>query len=162
VARVNPSAESLQALVESVVESHRGKIGALMPVLHSIQGRLGYIPADAVPAIARRMNLSRAEVHGVISFYQDFRTEPPGAHVVHLCRAEACQAMGSDALERHARERLGIDYGETTADGRFSLEPAYCLGNCACTPSLRIDDRLYARVTEEQFDRLIADLEEAD
>ena len=103
---MNASAVSLEELVEAAVESHRGVVGALMPVLHAIQERLGYIPSDAVPMIARSLGLSRAEVHGMIGFYHDFRSEPPGEHIVHLCRAEACQAMGSRALEQHAREML--------------------------------------------------------
>jgi formate dehydrogenase subunit gamma len=105
------------------------------------------------------MSLSRAEVHGVISFYHDFRTEPVGEQLVHLCRAEACQAMGSRELEQHARQRLGVDFGETTADGRFTLEAVYCLGNCACSPSIRIGDEVHARVSPGKFDELIARLE---
>jgi formate dehydrogenase subunit gamma len=131
----------------------------LLPVLHSVQDKLGFIPQEAVPFIARAMNLSRAEIHGVMSFYHDFRSEPPGEHIVHLCRAEACQAMGARGLELHARERLGIDFGETTADGLFTLEPVYCLGNCACSPSIRINDEVHARVSTESFDELIAGLE---
>ena len=156
---MNSSAVSLQEIVESAVEAHRGKIGPLMPVLHSIQEKLGYIPGEAVPMIGRLMNLSRAEIHGVMSFYHDFRSEPAGDHVIHLCRAEACQAMGSALLEQHARARLGVEFGETTADGLFTLEPVYCLGNCACSPSIRIDDDVYARVSAEQFDELIARLQ---
>ena len=156
---MNSSAVSLQEIVESAVEAHRGKIGPLMPVLHSIQEKLGYIPGEAVPMIGRLMNLSRAEIHGVMSFYHDFRSEPAGDHVIHLCRAEACQAMGSASLEQHARARLGVEFGETTADGLFTLEPVYCLGNCACSPSIRIDDDVYARVSAEQFDELIARLQ---
>lgn len=108
---------------------------------------------------ASAMGLSRAEIHGVMSFYHDFRSEPAGEHIVHLCRAEACQAMGARELERHARERLGIGFGETTADGLFTLEPVYCLGNCACSPSIRINDATHARVSAEKFDALIAALE---
>ena len=115
------AAVSIEEIVETAVESQSGKIGALLPVLHAVQHRLGHIPRDAVAAIARAMNLSRAEVHGVISFYHDFRTEPVGEHVVHLCRAEACQAMGSRELEQHARQRLGVVFGVTREDGRFSL-----------------------------------------
>ena len=111
--------------------------------------------------IAEAISLSRAEVHGVMSFYHDFRSQPAGEHVVHMCRAEACQAMGSRGLEEHARDRLGIDYGETTADGLFTLEPVYCLGNCACSPSVRINDEIHARVSAEKFDELISALEEA-
>jgi formate dehydrogenase subunit gamma len=156
---MNSSAVSLQEIVESAVESHRGKVGALLPVLHSVQDKLGFIPKEAVPLIAGAMNLSRAEIHGVMSFYHDFRSEPAGEHIVHLCRAEACQAMGARGLEQHARERLGIDFGETTADRLFTLEPVYCLGNCACSPSIRINDEIHARVSPELFDELIAGLE---
>jgi len=156
---MNPSAVALREIVEGAIERHRGKIGALMPVLHSIQESFGYIPKDAVSMLAGAMNLSRAEIHGVLSFYHDFRSEPAGEHTVQMCRAEACQAMGARALEAHARERLGIGLGETTADGRFSLEPVYCLGNCACSPSIRINDKTFARVSAEKFDALIDALE---
>ena len=114
--------------------------GALLPVLHEIQHEIGHIPPTAVPAIARALNLSRAEVHGVISFYTHFRTEPVGAHLIQLCRAEACQAVGSRELEAHVKARLGIDYNATSGDGQVTLEPVYCLGNCACGPSLQIDE----------------------
>jgi formate dehydrogenase subunit gamma len=153
------SAYSLAETVEAVVQAHAGGIGPLLPVLHDIQERMGYVPAEAIPLIARALNLSRAEVYGVMQFYHDFREEPPGEHLIALCRAEACQAMGSRELEAHARRKLGIDYGETTPDGRFSLESVYCLGNCACTPSVRIDDAIHARVTPERFDELLEALE---
>jgi len=156
---MSSSAVALKEIVESAIESHKGKIGALLPVLHSIQDKLGHIPPESIPMIGRAMNLSRAEVHGVMSFYHDFRSEPAGEHILHLCRAEACQAMGSRELEDHVKERLGIDYGETTSDGLFTLEPVYCLGNCACSPSLRVNDDLHARVTAETFDELIEGLE---
>jgi len=156
---MNPSAVSLNEIVENIVESHHGKVGALLPVLHSVQDTLGFVPREAVPLIAGAMSLSRAEIHGVMSFYHDFRSEPAGEHIVHLCRAEACQAMGANALEQHARERLGVGFGETTDDGLFTLEPVYCLGNCACSPSIRINDEIHARVSTEKFDELIARLE---
>jgi len=156
------AAVSLQEIVEAAVNANRDRIGALLPVLHAIQDKLGHVPPDAVPMIANALNLSRAEVHGVISFYHDFRTEPPGEHIVHLCRAEACQAMGARELEQHARERLGVGYGQTTADGLFTLEPVYCLGNCACAPSIRINDDIHARVSAARFDELIAGLEAAE
>jgi len=156
---MNSSAVSLREVVEHAVEQHRGKVGALMPVLHSIQETFGFIPTEAVPIMASALSLSRAEVHGVMSFYHDFRSEPAGEHIVQLCRAEACQAMGARELEAHARERLGVGFGETTADGLFTLEPVYCLGNCACSPSIRVDDAIHARVTAEKFDALIAGLE---
>ena len=156
------AAVALREIVEVAVNANRDRIGALLPVLHAIQDKLGHVPPDAVPMIANALNLSRAEVHGVISFYHDFRTEPSGEHIVHLCRAEACQAMGARELEQHARERLGVGYGETTADGLFTLEPVYCLGNCACAPSIRINDDIHARVSAARFDELIADLEAAE
>jgi len=149
-------------MIESVVESHRGKIGALLPVLHSIQDQLGHIPSESVPMIARELNLSRAEIQGVIGFYHDFRTEPVGEHIIHICRAEACQAMGARELEEYASKRLGVAYGGTTADGKFTLQPVYCLGNCACSPSVRINDDLHARVTSPKFDALISALEAQD
>jgi formate dehydrogenase subunit gamma len=155
------SAYSLAEAVEAVVQEHAGAIGALLPVLHSLQQRLGYIPSAAIPLLAKALNLSRAEVHGVMHFYHDFRSEPAGDHVIQLCRAEACQAMGGRALEAHVKARLGVDYGATTADGRFTLEPVYCLGNCACTPSLRIDDAIHARVTPGRFDQLLDELQES-
>ena len=132
--------------------------GALLPILHDVQGQYGYIPDDAIPVIAQALNLSRAEVQGVISFYHDFKTAPSGDHIVHICRAEACQAMGARDLEKHAKNTLGVDYGETTADGKITLEAAYCLGNCACSPSVRIDDRVYARVNGDRFDQLVTGL----
>ena len=149
------AAVSLQEIVEAAVDAHREQIGALLPVLHAVQQKLGHVPPDAVPMIAHELHLSRAEVHGVISFYHDFRLQPPGEHTVHLCRAEACQAMGARQLES---ERLGVDFGETTADGLFTLEPVYCLGNCACSPSVRINDEIHARVSPAKFDELIARL----
>jgi formate dehydrogenase subunit gamma len=154
------SAVSLQEIVDSTIEAHHEKVGALLPVLHSIQDKLGHVPKEAVPMIAQAMNLSRAEIHGVMTFYHDFRSEPAGENIIHLCRAEACQAMGARELERHVMESLGIGYGETTADGLVTLEPVYCLGNCACTPSIRINDEIHARVSSEKFNELLKRLEE--
>jgi formate dehydrogenase subunit gamma len=154
------AAFSLAETIEAIIQEHTGQVGALMPVLHSVQERMGYIPSEAIALIAAALNLSRAEVHGVMHFYHDFRTEPAGDHVIQLCRAEACQAMGGRALEAHVKARLGVDYGKTTADGRFTLDPVYCLGNCACTPSVRIDDAVHARVTPERFDQLLDALRE--
>ena len=147
--------ERIAEVVTAGIERFQAVPGGLLPLLHALQDALGYIPADAVPAIARGLQLSRAEVHGVISFYHDFRGEPAGSHVLQICRAEACQAMGSRALEAHAKQRLGIDYGDTTADGSLSLEPVYCLGNCACSPSVRLDDEIHARVDPARLDALL-------
>lgn len=143
------------AIVASAVQKYADMPGGLLPLLHEVQASLGHVPRDCVAAIAVGMGLSRAEVHGVIGFYHDFHDQPRGETTIHLCRAEACQAMGSRQLEAHVKSRLGIDYGGTTEDGRFSLEPVYCLGNCACSPSIRIGDDVFARVDAKRFDQLL-------
>lgn len=148
--------DDIAKVVAAAVENNRGRIGALMPVLHEVQNALGQVPSEAVPLIARALNLSRAEVQGVIGFYHDFHNESRGETVIQVCRAEACQANGGRALEAHAKKSLGIDFGGTTSDGKFSLEAVYCLGNCACTPSVRVGDAIHAHVTPERFDELIA------
>jgi formate dehydrogenase subunit gamma len=130
--------------------------GGLLPILHAIQDELGYVPPDAVPTIAKALNLSRAEVHGIVSFYHHFRTEKPGRHVLEVCRAEACQSMGSDKLAAQIRERLGVDFHETTPDGNVTLLPVYCLGNCACAPSVMLDGEPHGRMTAERLEALIA------
>jgi formate dehydrogenase subunit gamma len=130
--------------------------GALMPIFHAVQEAVGHVPKDAVPLIASELNLSVAEVHGVLTFYHYFRKEPGGRHVVHLCRAEACQAVGAVELESHAKRSLGIDFHGTTSDGAITLEPVYCLGNCALGPSVMIDDKLQGRVSNRRFDQLIS------
>lgn len=139
-----------------MAEANAHRPGALLPILHAIQDELGYVPDAAVPIVANTLNLSRAEVHGVITFYHFFRTTPPGRHTLYLCRAEACQSMGARALEQHARKKLNVNFHETTADGRFSLEPVYCLGNCACSPAVMIDEDVYGRVTPERLDELLS------
>lgn len=146
-----------QQTVDRIVASFSGQPGALLPILHSIQDALGYIPSDQVARIAEGLNLSRADVHGVISFYHYFRQHPPGRHVVQLCRAEACQAVQCQKTEAHAKARLGVDYGGTSADGAFTLEAAYCLGNCAAGPSAMVDNKLYGRVTPERLDAVLDD-----
>jgi formate dehydrogenase subunit gamma len=145
------------ATVRRIVSELKGRPGPLLEVLHAVQDALGYVPAAAVPLVADGLNLSRAEVHGVVSFYHFFRESPAGKHTISLCQAEACQSRGAEALADHARRRLGVDFHGTTADGRFTLEPIYCLGNCACSPAAMIDGRLHGRVTPERFDALIAD-----
>src|SRR5271168_824943 len=129
--------------------------GALLPILHAVQEALSFVPKDAVPMIARELNLTVAEVHGVVTFYHYFLQERPGRHVFHLCRAEACQALGSVALEAHVKAQLDVDFHGTTRDGAITLEPVYCLGNCALGPSLMIDEQLHGRVTAERFDALM-------
>ncbi|WP_343655014.1 formate dehydrogenase subunit gamma [Cupriavidus sp.] len=141
--------------IARIVAARRDMPGALLPILHEIQDTQGYIPADAVPVIAKALNLSRAEVHGVITFYHHFREQPAGRHVVQVCRAEACQSVGADALAEHACRKLGCDFHETTADGQYTLEPVYCLGQCATGPSMMIGDRIHARVDAKRFDKLV-------
>ena len=147
--------DSTSKMVEAAIASHKNKPGALLPILHGIQDNIGHIPPEAVPVIARELNLSRAEVHGVISFYHYFRQTPPGRHTLHICQAESCQAMGSAVLTEHAKSRLNIDFHQTTADQEFSLEPVYCLGNCACSPAVTIDNEVHGRVTPEVLDQLL-------
>jgi formate dehydrogenase subunit gamma len=129
--------------------------GALLPILRRLQEEFGYVDAAAVPMIANALNLSRAEVHGVISFYHDFRDTPSGNHVLQLCRAEACQSMGAEALADAARERLRIGWGETTPDGRVTLEPVFCLGLCACAPAAMVDGRVFGAVDRTRLMSLI-------
>lgn len=148
--------QSQKPIVLDILDAHQKMPGNLLPILHGIQDTLGYIPSDSVEDIAKALYLSKAEVHGVISFYHYFRMTPPGTHTIRICRAESCQSMNSKALENHAKQTLGIDFHETTADEHFSLEPVYCLGNCACSPSITIDDEVHGRVTPEKFDQLIA------
>lgn len=134
--------------VQDAVERRRHLPGALLPILHAIQDDLGYVPPEAVPQIAKALSLSRAEVHGVITFYHHFRSAPPGRHVIQVCRAEACQAMGAERLLANLRKRLALEHDGTTADGAVTLEPVYCLGNCACAPAVMVDGELRGRVTD--------------
>jgi len=143
------------ATVADVLHRLKGVPGALLPILHGVQDALGYVPPDAVHLIAVALNISRAEVHGVISFYHHFRSKPVARHMLYVCRAEACQSMGAVALEAHAKKILGIDFHESTADGAITLEPVYCLGNCACSPAVMLDQELHGRMTVEKFDSLI-------
>ena len=148
-----------RARVESIAYALKDQPGALMPILRKIQDELGWVPRDSVPVLAEILNLTRAEVHGVLSFYHDFRHEPPGRAVVKVCRAESCQAMGGVALAEHVKHRLGCEFGATSADGAFTLEPVYCLGNCACSPAVIVNGELLGRVTPERFDAAVAALD---
>ncbi|RUR35479.1 formate dehydrogenase subunit gamma [Vreelandella populi] len=156
---MNESREWSSQSIQAEINALKHKPGALLPILHALQDRFGFIPSDAVPLIAESLQQTRAEVHGVISFYHHFRTTPPGRHVVQICRAEACQAVGARQLEAHAKARLGIDYHQTTSDREITLEAVYCLGNCACGPSIRVDDSVRGRVTPEAFDALTDELQ---
>jgi formate dehydrogenase subunit gamma len=149
---------TLSARIAEILDSHNGMEGALLPILHAVQAEYGHIPQDALPQIAKALNISRAEVHGVMSFYHDFRETPAGRHVVKICRAEACQAMGGNELAQHARIKLGLDWHETSADGAVTLDPIFCLGLCACAPAAMIDGKLLGRVDTAKFDAEIGDL----
>jgi formate dehydrogenase subunit gamma len=140
-----------------IIASHADREGAVLPVLHQLQATFGYVPQAVVPMIAEALNLSRAEVHGIVTFYHDFRSEPPGRHVLKLCRAEACQACGSDALAQRAEARLRVKMGETTTDERVTLEPVYCLGLCAVAPAAMLDERVIGRLNETRLDALLAE-----
>jgi formate dehydrogenase subunit gamma len=136
---------TVESVVRRAAAVHRGERGALLPVLHAVQAELGHVPQEAIPVLADEFNLSRADVHGVVTFYHDFRAEPAGRTAVRICRAEACQALGADGLVAHARE-AGLTLGETTADGAVTVEQVFCLGNCALGPSVEVNGRLYGRV----------------
>jgi len=154
---MDQEAEKIRQSVASAVRKFGAEPGPLLEILHAVQDDLGCVPPDAVPQIADALNVSRAEVHGVVSFYHHFREHAPGRFVVQLCRAEACQSMNSRALEEFVRGRLRLNFGETTADGRITLEPVYCLGNCACAPSMMVNGELHGRVTPERFTELAKD-----
>jgi formate dehydrogenase subunit gamma len=151
-----PADSDAAELVRSIAATHSGDEGPLMVVLHDVQRQFGYIDRSWVAVIADELNLSRAEVHGVVSFYRDFRSEPAGLTTVKVCRAEACQSVGANALVDHARESLGIDLGETSADGSVTLDQVFCLGNCALGPSVQIDGVTHGRVDAARFDALMS------
>jgi formate dehydrogenase subunit gamma len=148
----------MEQAIDRAVAAHKDDLGPLLPVLHAIHDEHGYLPPETVERVADGLNLSRAEVHGVITFYHDFRTRPPGRHVLKVCRAEACQAMGSEALAATLQARLGVRFKETSADGAVTLEPVYCLGNCALSPAVMLDGELRGRVTQARLDALLAEL----
>ncbi len=152
MSRFEPWSEERAA---EIVAEHAGLEGPLMPVLHAVQETFGHVPEDAVPLLARAYNLSRAEVHGVVTFYHDFRHELPGKHILKLCRAEACQSMGCEALVERAESKLGIECGNTTADGRVTFEAIYCLGLCATAPSAMIDGKIVGRLNAKKLDTIL-------
>jgi formate dehydrogenase subunit gamma len=145
--------------VERALLQYQHQPGPLLQVLHAVQDAIGHVPAAAVPLIATALNLSRAEVHGVITFYHHFRDRAPGRHILQLCQAEACRSMHCEQLTQHVKRRLQLDFGGTSRDGRLTLEPVYCLGNCACAPAIMLDGNLHGRVTPDSFDALIAALD---
>lgn len=149
--------QALAARLDTLISEHQNMPGALMPLLHAIQDNVGYVPESSYTQIAKALNLSVAEVHGVVTFYHHFRTHKPGRHVLQVCRAESCQSMGSEALEAHARKCLNVDYHQTTSDDAITLEAVYCLGNCALSPAVMMDEEVYGRVSSADLDALIAE-----
>jgi formate dehydrogenase subunit gamma len=147
---------ALNETMAEIFARHRGQEGPMLPILHSVMEAFGHIPEAAVPLIADDLNIGRAEVHGVISFYHDFRKEPAGRHVLKICRAEACQAVGGAALSQAVLDKLGLDWGGTTPDGRVTVEPVYCLGLCACGPAAMVDDRVIGRADETRIEEALA------
>ena len=151
------TAEWSEAEVLEVVGRHAHREGPLLPILHEVQETFSHVPRGALPVIAKALNLSRAEVYGVATFYHDFREVPAGRRVLKMCRAEACQSMGADALADQVRAALGINFHETTPDGRLTLEPVFCLGLCACGPSAQMGDRLLGRANLAKVQKLVAE-----
>ncbi|NNM72437.1 formate dehydrogenase subunit gamma [Enterovirga aerilata] len=146
------------ALAAEIIGRHASLDGATLPILHALQETFGYVDREAVPMIAEALNLSRAEIHGVVTFYHDFRSAPAGRHVVKLCRAEACQSVGAVELADHAKRRLGVDWHGTTFDSRITLEPVFCLGLCACGPAALIDGEPVSGLDAAAFDAAVAEL----
>ncbi|MBC2805864.1 formate dehydrogenase subunit gamma [Rhizobium ruizarguesonis] len=147
----------IAARTRAIVADLRFLEGPLLPILHEVQQEFGYVPQEAMPVIAEELNLSRAEVHGVVTFYHDYRDHPAGRHVLKLCRAEACQSMGGDALAERVKTLLGIDFHQTTLDGGVTLEPVYCLGLCACAPAVMLDGEVYGRVDDQTAAEIVAE-----
>jgi formate dehydrogenase subunit gamma len=144
-----------EAEATDIIRRHDGREGSMLPILHDLQAVFGCVPPAAVRLVADALNLTRAEVHGVVSFYHDFREQPAGRHVLKLCRAEACQSMDGERLARAFLDRLGIEWGDTTPDGRLTVEATYCLGLCACAPSAMLDGEPIARLTPVSFDDIV-------
>lgn len=146
-------------ILDDVIRPHLGNDGPLLPILHDIQETFGCVPKEAVPPVAEALNLSRAEVHGVVTFYHDFRELPPGRNVLKICRAEACQAAGGNAVAAHVEKRLGVALGATTADGRVTVEPIFCLGLCATAPSAMLNGKVVGRLDEARVDEMLAEVQ---
>lgn len=141
--------------LHAILAAHQGTEGALLPILHDVQAAFGHVPPEALPIIAKDLNISRAEAHGVMTFYHDFREKPAGRRVLKLCRAEACQAMGADALADRARVKTGLDWHDTSEDGAITLEPVFCLGLCACGPAAMVDGKLVGRLDAAKLDAIL-------
>jgi formate dehydrogenase subunit gamma len=148
----------ITARATSIVDEMKKLEGPLLPILHEIQNEFGYVPREALPVIASGLNLSRADVYGVVSFYHDYRDQPAGRHVLKICRAESCQAMGGDEMADRLRDALGVDWHGTSKDGAVTLEPVYCLGLCACSPSAMLDGEVIGRLDEDRIGEIVAEV----
>ncbi|RWN35406.1 MAG: formate dehydrogenase subunit gamma [Mesorhizobium sp.] len=155
---MQPASTEITSRTAAIIQEMKGLEGPLLPILHSIQEEFGHVPKDALPVIAEALNISRAEVHGVVSFYHDYRSHPAGRHVLKLCQAESCQSMGSDAIAAKLKQLLGIGFHETTRDGSVTLEPVYCLGLCACSPAAMLDGEVIGRLNDEKLDEIVAEV----
>ncbi|WP_419695814.1 formate dehydrogenase subunit gamma [Mesorhizobium muleiense] len=155
---MQPASTEIASRTATIVQELKGLEGPLLPILHGIQEEFGHVPQDALPVIAEALNISKAEVHGVVTFYHDYRSRPAGRHVLKLCQAEACQSMGSDAIAAELKQLLGIGFHETARDGSVTLEPVYCLGLCACAPSAMLDGEVIGRLDDEKLDEIVAEV----
>ncbi len=149
--------QTVEDIARGIIGRHLGREGAALPILHALQEEFGYLPGETLPVVADALNITRAEIYGVATFYHDFHLEPRGKHTLTLCRAEACQSMGAVALAERAKARLGVDFGETTPDGQVKLDQTFCLGLCACGPSATIDGKLVGRLSPQKLDAIIAE-----
>ncbi|MCV3243156.1 formate dehydrogenase subunit gamma [Mesorhizobium sp. ZC-5] len=155
---MQPAGTQVASRTTAIIEELKGLEGALLPILHEIQEEFGHVPAESLPVIAEALNISNAEVHGVVTFYHDYRAHPAGRHVLKVCRAEACQSMGGDAIAAQIQQRLGIGFHETTKDNSVTLEPVYCLGLCACSPSAMLDGEVIGRLDAEKIDEIVEEV----
>ena len=155
---MQPATAEIESRTAAVIAEHQGLEGPLMPILHGIQEEFGYVPQESLPVIADALNLSNAEVYGVVTFYHDFRKHPAGRHVLKVCRAEACQSMGGDALAARLQQLLGISFHETAKDGSVTLEPVYCLGLCACAPAAMLDGEVIGRLDAEKLEEILEEV----
>lgn len=155
---MQPASTEIASRTAAIIQELKGLEGPLLPILHGIQEEFGHVPQASLPVIAEALNISNAEVHGVVTFYHDYRSHPAGRHVLKVCQAEACQSMGSDAVAAKLKQLLGIGFHETTRDGLVTLEPVYCLGLCACAPSAMLDGEVIGRLDDEKLEEIVAEM----
>lgn len=153
-----PANTDIASRTSAVISEFKGLEGPLLPILHGVQEEFGYVPGEALPVIAEALNISNAEVHGVVTFYHDYRNHPAGRHVLKICRAEACQSMGGDAMAARIQQLLGIGFHETAQDGSVTLEPIYCLGLCACAPAAMLDGQVIGRLDDEKLEEIVTEV----